>query len=92
MEFSSSDNSELKIGDDVQWRDDAKMTVGYLQELGKTNADYSYWWPHPVYVDQRDNRHRQAYKAVTVLLEKGYLKGITARKFVELVDELAREL
>ena len=62
-----------------------------------TPFDYNTWWEYcprcwvsyPVYVK---NRLEQAFGVVKKLMEKKIIKQLTLKQFIELVEEISRDL
>lgn len=55
--------------------------------------DYYYYhsYAYPVYIDQR-SKIEQAFKIVSILMRKDIIGKIEVKRFIELVDEIAKEL
>ncbi len=79
--------SNLKMNDRID-ASTAKAFYSY--------AETSYlqrWWPHYNWtVTTVRNSFEQAFKIVSLLIEKGYLKGIRLKDFIRIVKEVEEEL
>jgi len=74
-------------------------TITYNNTTGNlaTNCgcwDYSYFWTYypssyPVYVVSKTE---QAFKIVGILMKNKVIKELTVAKFIELVNEIAKEI
>lgn len=51
------------------------------------------WYPYyyPIYHSE-PNKTEAAFKIVSKLMEKGLVKNITLKKFIELVNEISKEV
>jgi hypothetical protein len=58
------------------------------------DRSYHYWYPGTTitYSNNRQDTFKQAFKIVSMMIEKGYLDKITLKKFITLVKEVESEL
>lgn len=61
--------------------------------FGELKTVYQYWYPNYYggYLWQPD-KFAQAFKVVSMMIEKEYIKGITLKKFIKIVKEVEESL
>jgi hypothetical protein len=84
----------------VTWADNS-LHVGSVNHLGYSDI-HSHWWPDPPYrpwvqpfvttttVHVRPNATETAFKIVSRMIADGIVEDLTVKKFVKLVDDVAK--
>lgn len=72
--------------------DTAVGSTMYSSGTNFMDACYRYIYPEYTIATYRDDSFRQAFKVVSMLVDEDHLKGLTLRKFIELVRKVEKEL
>lgn len=77
----------LSMNDTIDGALAKSMYVGDYWE-----PSYRYWYPSTTIFQTHKDTFAQAFKIVSMMIEKGYLDKITLKKFITLVKEVEAEL